>query len=290
MKKIKNLICIFAAGGLLVACSYFETGEGVDISSDQPPAETINLTAQDGSVIQPLAPIEYRDVAKVIHESSNGRVQIFSLDGEDFEESDEDGFSNSSDNVVVEPVSAVPLYDENYLNGYPGVEVYPLDDAMAELVNPRLVRPMAPAPTSGPMLLTPFPVSENNAGTRNDFVVMDVGGGGAVVYFDHDTVMLNPENSSLVNGLAKAYGGQEISVAGHASVQSSVTDPIQRQIINLKISMDRAFAVARALIEGGVPAERIETKAYGEVRPPVPGHKPIEIASRRVEISGVSVQ
>jgi outer membrane protein OmpA-like peptidoglycan-associated protein len=284
MRKIINLVCILGTAGLLAACSYFDTGEEVDVSSQ--PAETIDL--QNGDIAQSqLAPVEYKDVADAVRRTSDGRVEIFPLDGSDWSTdgsvSTSNDFSNddfsSNEPIDIQPVQAVPLYQEGYnsSNAYPGVEVYPLDDQMAGIVNPRL------GPTSV-QPLTPL-------ATSSDFVALGVPGGGpTVVYFDHDSVTLNSSDASMLTALGRSYGGQDISVVGHASVTSSVDDPIQRKIINLKISMDRAFAVARALIEGGIPPERIETKGYGEVRPPLASNQPVEVASRRVEIYGVSVQ
>ena len=65
-----------------------------------------------------------------------------------------------------------------------------------------------------------------------------------------------------------------------------VTQEAERKIINLKISMDRAFAVSRALIQRGIPAEAIKVVAWGDSRPPpLVNGKNTESAARRVEIS-----
>lgn len=286
MKKIANLLIILGSASLLAACSYFDTGEQVDVGEAKP-AESVNLTSAAPVDSQVLAPVEYRDVADVIHRDSDGRVEIFPLDGESWEAGENDVIEmpmpqSSGGPIDIQPVTAVPIYNEVYMNAYPGVEVFPLDDEMAAMVNPRLVQHVAPVPG-----LTPLP-GENVA--ENGYVSLHAGGNPLTIYFDHDSVSLNQEDLATLSTVGRGYTGQDISVMGHASVMSSIQDPIQRKIINLKISMDRAFAVARALIESGIPPERIETKGYGETRPPVPGHKPIEVASRRVEVLGVSVQ
>lgn len=286
MKKIANLLVILGSASLLAACSYFDTGEKVDVSTEKP-AETVDLT-NGGVQSQVLDPVEYRDVADVIHRSSDGRVEIFPLDGENWEAGENDVNEmpmppqSSGEPIDIQPVNAVPVYNEVYMNAYPGVEVFPLDDEMAKMVNPRVVQHAAPV--SG---LTPLPGQEN---TDRSFVSLHAGGNPLTIYFDHDSVSLNQEDLATLSAVGQAYNGQDISVMGHASVMSSIQDPVQRKIINLKISMDRAFAVARALIESGIPPERIETKGYGETRPPVPSHKPVDVASRRVEVTGVSVQ
>jgi outer membrane protein OmpA-like peptidoglycan-associated protein len=294
MKKLSNLICILGVAISLTACSYFNTGEDqpVDVSTQQP--QQIDLTTGQEIIAQPLAPVEFNDVAHVIQQSSDGRVQIFPLDDEPVNDTAPQNQS-MNDSMEVQPVDAVPLYAQNTVNPYPGVEVFPLDDAMAAITSPRTLDIRTPS-NNGPVSLTPFPTADNNGmQTGGDFVAMAVPGGApTMIYFAHDSVTLNQSDLATLSSLADSYKSgalsQDISVAGHASVQSSISDPVQRKIINLKISMDRAFAVARALIESGIPPERIETKAFGETRPPAPSDKPVEVASRRVEIFGVSVQ
>lgn len=287
MKKIANLLVILGSASMLAACSYFDTGETVDVSTEKP-AESVDLT--NGQVqSQVLDPVEYRDVADVIHRSSDGRVEVFPLDGEDWRAGQEDmndapGPQSSAGPLDIQPVSAVPVFNETYVNAYPGVEVFPLDDQMAAMVNPRLVQYAPPVDE-----LTPFPGQQRGAPDQG-YVSLHAGGNPLTIYFDHDSVSLKQDDLATLSAVGRGYSGQDISVMGHASVMSSIQDPVQRKIINLKISMDRAFAVARALIESGIPPERIETKGYGETRPPVPGHKPVEVAARRVEVLGVSVQ
>ena len=72
---------------------------------------------------------------------------------------------------------------------------------------------------------------------------------------------------------------------GHASTRAEAKDEVQRRIINLKISMDRAMNVMRQLIRDGVPAGAIQVTAHGDRVPPVavPGGD-AEAAARRVEI------
>ncbi len=288
MKKIANLICIISTAGLLAACSYFDGEEGVNLASEKP-AESVDLTA--GAVqSQVLEPVEYRDVADVIRHSTDGRVEIFPLDGEVWEEESNAApvqQQSSGGPIDIQPVDALPTYTESYLEAYPGVEVFPLDDEMAKVVNPRIVQYASAEQPGAFSPLTPAPGANVQ---DNGFVSLHAGGNPLTIYFDHDSVSLKQEDLATLSAVGRGYSGQDISVMGHASVMSSLQDPVQRKIINLKISMDRAFAVARALIESGIPPERIETKGYGETRPPVPGHKPIEVASRRVEVSGVSVQ
>ncbi|MBU0859741.1 MAG: OmpA family protein, partial [Alphaproteobacteria bacterium] len=70
-----------------------------------------------------------------------------------------------------------------------------------------------------------------------------------------------------------------------ASSRAEVSDPVERRILNLKMSMDRAFRVSSDLIRSGVPATAIKTTVYGDTRPAGPmDSKDGEAASRRVDI------
>ncbi len=310
MKKSLNLICALMAIMAVTGCSYFDSGEPVDVTADHPQA--IDLTTGAPIEMQPLAPGQdvaaegrpfdyapfgYNDAAEAVRQSSDGRVQIFSLDDEPvadapFNGSYNDSYNGNGSAIDVSPVTATPLFasSANIKNPYPGVEIYPLDDAMTNFSSPQ--------PSAAPASLMPFPVAENaghSFGRGGDFVAAATMPGGvpSVIYFAHDSVALSQQDLAQISSLARNYGpgaAQDISVAGHASVQSSVPDPVKRKLINLKVSMDRAFAVARALIESGIPAERVKTHGYGEEVPPAPSDKPVEIAARRVEIYGISTQ
>ena len=87
----------------------------------------------------------------------------------------------------------------------------------------------------------------------------------------------------MIKALAKGERNAAVLVEGFASSQSTVDDPIMRKIVNLRISMERSLAVSKALIEKGIPADRITTIAYGEARPAETAAE-----SRRVEIHGLS--
>lgn len=305
MKKSLNLICALVAIMAVTGCSYFDTGEPVDVAADHPQA--IDLTTGAPIEAQPLAPgkdmaadgkpfdyapFGYNDAAEAVRQSSDGRVQIFSLDDEPVSDAPFNGSYNDYNGgaIDVSPVAATPLFAQNTNNPYPGVEIYPLDDAMTNFSSTQ--------PSAAPASLMPFPVAENaghNFGRGGDFVAAPTlpGGVPSVIYFAHDSVSLSQQDLAQISALVRNYGpgaAQDISVAGHASVQSSVPDPVKRKLINLKVSMDRAFAVARALIESGIPAERVKTHGYGEEVPPAPSDKPVEVAARRVEIYGISTQ
>jgi outer membrane protein OmpA-like peptidoglycan-associated protein len=90
----------------------------------------------------------------------------------------------------------------------------------------------------------------------------------AVVFFPHDTTVLNGEAKAQVREAAKAFmarGGQGyVRVVGHASgAAGSMTG--ERQLVwNFERSQARANAVARALIAQGVPADKVLVQAVGD--------------------------
>lgn len=289
MKKFLNLICILGATAMLAACSYFDTGD-VDVSN-QPPGQAIDLTTGQpiGATPQPV------NLSEVAARVSDGSVEIFPFEDGGVSAPMPVTNNSVSSDINVESVPAVPTYPQSghAIQPNPSVEVFPLDDDMAKLIHAEPVYTGNTTTTSDiqPLLPEAAPFSADDRGS--DFAAVSVPGAGqSVVYFEHDMASVRSEDESVLSSLARSYNGSStIEVAGHASTRSSMHDPIQRKIVNLKISMERAFNVAKALIEAGVPAERIETKGYGETRPPADSAgSDLEIASRRVEISGISRQ
>ena len=111
------------------------------------------------------------------------------------------------------------------------------------------------------------------------------------VYFGHNVTKLTAKDADVVAQLASAQTASHLplQVEGHASVIARTNDPVRRAIVNLKIAMDRALSVTNALIRDGVPAEAIQTIAFGDTRPSlaVDGLSEDD-ASRRVEIYTVN--
>ncbi len=108
-----------------------------------------------------------------------------------------------------------------------------------------------------------------------------------VVYFAHDSASLDKSSRRLLTSVADdaSDSTREIIVEGHASKVADANDPKEKDIINLKKSMDRAYNVSRALIRQGVPADKITTCAFGDTEPPRNLDSMNEnAASRRVEI------
>lgn len=109
----------------------------------------------------------------------------------------------------------------------------------------------------------------------------------ANIYFGHGAANLDTKGKQIITDLGMLYQkkGGRYNVEGHASERAQTSDPVQRQILNLRTSMHRAVGVSEALIRQGVPITAIKTTAYGDAVPAEPtGDKTSEEASRRVEI------
>ncbi len=103
------------------------------------------------------------------------------------------------------------------------------------------------------------------------------------IYFGHGSSSIERAGQNVIDRTAQS--GQPVSVEGHASTRAETDDPVQSRIVNLKESMDRAYAVSGALIRKGVPADHIVTKAYGDTRPVLTQDgREDEAKSRRVEL------
>ena len=87
-----------------------------------------------------------------------------------------------------------------------------------------------------------------------------------------------------VAALHQQYGGF-VKVVGHSSRRTGAMDHSRHQLINFKISVDRAQAVATALQRLGVPASALIVSAAGDNEPIAHEYMPEgEAANRRAEI------
>jgi len=138
-----------------------------------------------------------------------------------------------------------------------------------------------PAPLLQPPIRQPQGFLQPPAPQSPNFVPAS---GASRVYFKHGSSRLNESGKQVVDFVGRNAGGK-IVVEGHASERAETNDPVERSIVNLKMSMDRAFQVSSELIRDGVPIQQIETRAFGHAQPGahttgVAG----EAAHRRVEI------
>ena len=109
----------------------------------------------------------------------------------------------------------------------------------------------------------------------------------SVVFFDWDKSNLSPEAIATISQAAAAYkasSSARITNVGNTDTSGS-TD------YNMALSIRRADAVKRVLIQNGVPAAAIETAGRGQTNLLVPTADGVrEPQNRRVEIAGLQGQ
>jgi outer membrane protein OmpA-like peptidoglycan-associated protein len=111
----------------------------------------------------------------------------------------------------------------------------------------------------------------------------------SVVFFPHDTTVLNAAGKSQVRAAVQAFqqsGGQGfIRVVGHSSSRTANMSVQRHLVFNFERSQARANAVARALIAEGVPANKVLVEAVGDAQPVYYESMPQgEDGNRRAEI------
>ena len=87
-----------------------------------------------------------------------------------------------------------------------------------------------------------------------------------------------------VRQLQKERGGK-IRIVGHASSRTKDTDSVSHKMINLKVSVARAEAVARELIRMGLDKTKLQVDAVSDSTPVFHEYMPSgEAGNRRAEI------
>ena len=101
------------------------------------------------------------------------------------------------------------------------------------------------------------------------------------IFFDFNKADVKPAMQEQLTEIAKALAAvpdQNLLIEGH-------TDSDGPSEYNLILSEKRAQSVRSILLAGGIPAERIETKGYGQTNPVAPNSTATGKAqNRRVEI------
>jgi OOP family OmpA-OmpF porin len=103
------------------------------------------------------------------------------------------------------------------------------------------------------------------------------------VYFDFDKATLTPEAQQIISQVAAAIrsgGTARVELVGKAD--RSGTDQY-----NQRLSERRARAVQDALIQAGVPRDRLTARAVGEREPPVPTPDGVREPRNRVVEVGI---
>lgn len=201
-------------------------------------------------------------------EMTTGSVKVFSLD--DVAPPPPPAFTDAGMGYAVR----TPLAEGGATD--PNVMVFPLDDLPPVPVAMGAVPPLMPPAAEVPFS-SPFPATAYDGAVTLTPPGATVAANGAQIYFPHGSSKLSPAGREVVDSVA-ARGGY-VEVEGHASARAEASDPVEKRIVNLKMSMDRAFRVSSALIRKGVPPESIKTTVYGDARPTGD-----EQTSRRVDI------
>lgn len=232
--------------------------------------------------------------SEITREVSNGSVQVYGFDqpvGQSMGGGFDGGVIANDPNVTVYPIGETPSYGTEVAAAPalmpPSVHTNPMNSPFGGPLQSPLDAPVeidssyrpdrveidssyAPTPLQ-PTPVAPAPVSYTE-GERSR------------IYFGHGSSRVNNAGNDVIRHVAGTTTGP-LNVEGHASTTTEVDDPVKQRIINLKMSMDRAYEVSESLIKQGVPADRIVTKAYGDTQPSayVAGFSQ-EAANRRVEI------
>ena len=109
----------------------------------------------------------------------------------------------------------------------------------------------------------------------------------AVVHFADGKADLSAQDLQTIRKVAEQANAENSAVVvyGHASHRTRSKDPIQRILVNLDISNERAVNVARAVAASGVPVEKISSIALFDSRPLVAEvTRADEAINRRAEI------
>ena len=120
------------------------------------------------------------------------------------------------------------------------------------------------------------------------FVNVAANHGAQAIFFGHGSSKLSEKDIKIIKNIANEAITKNaiVHVKGHASMRTRNMDPIQHALANFNISIKRANAVAKALINHGVPAGRLIIDAVGASEPVSTEAMPSgERANRRAEIS-----
>ena len=107
------------------------------------------------------------------------------------------------------------------------------------------------------------------------------------IKFGHDSKQLSAGDKAKLRKLMQRYReeGGGVRVVGHASSRTRDMDIVQHQLVNFRISVDRAQVVAKELIQLGVPVEMITIEARGASSPRFVESMPSgEAENRRTEV------
>ncbi len=91
----------------------------------------------------------------------------------------------------------------------------------------------------------------------------------ATIHFQNGSAALSSQDRQIIANalqLKKERGGR-IHIVGHASSRTRLTDPVRHKMVNFKVSVDRADAIARELMRLGVKKEELVVDAISDAQP-----------------------
>ncbi|MFM2130793.1 MAG: hypothetical protein RL477_2339, partial [Pseudomonadota bacterium] len=143
----------------------------------------------------------------------------------------------------------------------------------------RNVMPLPPAARGGVSLQPPGSAAPG----------MAAGGGrpAATIPFDNNSSKLSESDLNILQNIVNIKGlrGGVVRVVGHASRRTRDVDPLNHRLVNFRLSMARANAVAAALTQMGIPAKDIVVEAHADNEPLFYEFMPSgEAGNRRAEI------
>ena len=247
MKQIYTIILVSSLALFVSGCSYwndyFGTTDGQGVAVEHF-GEGTNLGARVYAEADEFSATYGRDVA--LH--TQGRVEVFPL-----------GASGAGQGNVV----AMPETDAFKSAARP----------VAEADNGVMVRPSVEVYGVAQVPAMPSYQAQPVGGAYREPLV---------IYFDYNSSRLGSVDLAHVADFAASYRGTgmtRIAVEGHASPENGYGQDVG----NMKVSLDRANAVAKALVDSGVPADQVTVQAFGAPSF-MRGTKDANSTSQRVEV------
>ena len=260
---ILRLLGIALIATSLTACETTGGGDG-----------TVEVVQTAGAE-QPLSEPEMQKAySAAIASSTDSRVEVFSLDKDMTMPPVDSAYGEGAIAAMAPPAPRLPQGQGRSYGGDSNILVFPLDDN---------------APSYGaygeiPSMIPPTPMPVPSPLDHSQAVIDDM----AKIYFAHGQSSLSADGVKVVSSIAdqcRGGGCGIVRIDGHASTRAEAKDEVQRRLINLKISMDRAMNVSRQLIRNGISADAIQVTAHGDRVPPMVGPgEDAEAAARRVQI------
>lgn len=161
-----------------------------------------------------------------------------------------------------------------------------LDSGPVPMTTQRNTMPLPPLPR-GSMVLKPppgaTPASAIGGGAVAPSASVQVGR----ILFENGSSQLSKDDLKVLEKIIelKKERGGIIRVVGHASSRTRNVDPLHHRLVNFRLSLARANAVARQLIKLGVPADDVQVQARSDNEPVYYEFMPAgEAGNRRAEI------